>query len=99
MGSNPTGPSAEVLEQGAMTTNTSGWETLLGEAEGALRRARRAASEGQPGSADQAAAASLVVRLPEFIRDVRLAERRGRTNLSAYRSVFEQLVPSLPRDP
>jgi hypothetical protein len=40
-------------------------------------------------------AASLVTRLPEFIRDIRLAARRRRTNEPAYRSVFEQLVTAL----
>jgi hypothetical protein len=74
---------------------TSGWAALVEEAEEALRHARRLASERPAGSADQAAAASLVTRLPEFIRDVRLAGGRGRTNDALYRSVFEQLVPPL----
>lgn len=73
----------------------TGWAELLREAEEALRLARRLASERPAGSADQAAVASLATRLPEFIRDVRLASRRGRTNEAAYRSVFEQLVPAL----
>ncbi|HYL40823.1 MAG TPA: hypothetical protein VET90_05905, partial [Candidatus Binatus sp.] len=90
MGSNPTGPSAEVLERIAMTTAASGWEALLGEAEAALRRARRAAAERPAGSVEQAAARSLVIRLPEFIRDVRVAERRGRPELAAYRSILRQ---------
>ena len=47
------------------------------------------------GVADQAVAASLATRLPEFIRDVRLAVRRGRADEPAYRSVFEQLVTGL----
>ena len=82
-----------------MAMVTASWETLLDEAEDALRRARLQAAGRPSGSVEQAAAVGLVVRLPEFIRDVRLAQRRGRTNLAAYRSVFEQLVPALPEDP
>jgi hypothetical protein len=77
------------------TAGALDWDALIGEAEEALRRARRLASERPPGSADQAAAASLATRLPEFIRDLRVAARRGRTNEPAYRSVFEQLVTAL----
>jgi hypothetical protein len=73
----------------------SGWSVLLGEAEAALRDARRLASERPADAPDRAVAESLVVRLPEFIGEVRLAAGRGRTNVSAYRSVFEQMVSSL----
>lgn len=78
-----------------MATATTGWTALVGEAEEALRHARRVVAEGPAGSAEQAAAASLVTRLPEFIRDLRIAARRGRSNEALYRSVFEQLVPAL----
>jgi hypothetical protein len=76
-------------------TAGAGWAGLIEEAEEALRLARRLAQERPAGSADQAAAASLVTRLPEFIRDVRLAARRGRTNDALYRSVLEQLVSAI----
>lgn len=78
-----------------MPTTDTAWATLIDEAEEALRIARRLASERPAGSPDQAAAASMATRLPEFIRDVRLAVRRGRTDQPAYRSVFEQLVTTL----
>ncbi|HJW22430.1 MAG TPA: hypothetical protein VJ506_08390 [Candidatus Limnocylindrales bacterium] len=78
-----------------MATAMTGWTALIGEAEEALRLARRVASERPAGSAEQAAATSLVTRLPEFIRDLRIAARRGRSNEALYRSVFEQLVPAL----
>ena len=78
-----------------MATIDPGWTALLEEVDAALRDARRLAAERPVGTADHATAASLVTRLPEFERDVRLAIRRGRTNTAAYRSVFEQLVTSL----
>ena len=77
-----------------MATTTE-WTALIAEAEEALRLARRVASEQPAGSAEQAAAASLVTRLPEFIRDLRRAARRGPSNEALYRSLFEQLVPAL----
>ena len=76
-------------------TIAPGWTALLEEAEAALRDARRLASESPTGTPEHAVAASLVTRLPEFIRDVRVAARRRRTNEPAYRSVFEQLVTAL----
>jgi hypothetical protein len=76
-------------------TLAPGWSVLLEEVEAALVVARRLASERPDGTPDHAVASSLVVRLPEFIRDVRVAARLGRTNEPAYRSVFEQLVASL----
>lgn len=78
-----------------MASSQGTWGRLLDDAEAALRDARRTARERPAGTPEQAAAASLVTRLPEFIRDVRIAARRGRLNESAYRSVFEQLVTSL----
>ena len=78
-----------------MATTMTGWTALVTEAEEALRLARRVVAEAPAGSAEQAAAASLVTRLPEFIRDLRIAARRGRSNEALYRSVFEQLVPAL----
>jgi hypothetical protein len=72
-----------------------GWDELLADAIEAEREARRLAAEQPDGSPEQAAGAATATRLREFIRDVRLAARRGRTNTPAYRSVFEQIVPPI----
>jgi len=78
-----------------MATIDPAWKGILEDADVALRDARRVAADRPSGTAEQAAAASMVTRLPEFIRDVRLAVRRRRSNPAAYRSVFEQLITSL----
>ena len=78
-----------------MSATDAAWAALIDQAEEALRVARRVASERPAGSPDQAAAASMTTRLPEFLRDVRRAAHRGRTDAAAYRSVFEQLVTTL----
>ena len=67
------------------------WQLLVSEAEEALARARALATERPVGSPEREAARSMLVRLPEFIRDLSIARRRGR-GAAAYRSVFEQLV-------
>ena len=67
------------------------WQLLVNEAEDALRRARTLATERPAGSPEREAARSMLARLPEFIRDLSIARRRGR-DAATYRSVFEQLV-------
>jgi hypothetical protein len=71
------------------------WQALAEEAEAALRRARTLAMEGPARPADREALRSMLTRLPEFIRDLSIARRRGRQEIALYRAVFEQLVTPL----
>jgi hypothetical protein len=74
---------------------SSDWDHLLEAAIQAERQARRLARSASAGTREQAAGAATATRLHEFIHDVRLAMGRRRTNVAAYRSVFEQIVPPI----